>query len=112
VAWIVFVYNDALYYPYGSSSSEHREVMASNLMMWEAIRFGKKLGLKRFDMWGALGPYPDTKDAWFGFHRFKQGYGGDLVEFVGSYDLVIDPFLYQAYKIADKARWLYLRMRK
>jgi len=111
-AWIVFVYKDTLYYPYGASSSEHREVMTSNLMMWEAIRFGKGLDLQKFDMWGALGPYPDTKDAWFGFHRFKQGYGGDLIEFVGSYDLVIDPFLYQAYKLADKARWLYLRMRK
>lgn len=112
VAWIVFVFKDTLYYPYGASSSEHRETMASNLMMWEAIKFGQKLGLKKFDMWGALGPHPDTKDQWYGFHRFKQGYGGELVEFVGSYDLVIDPFLYQAYKLADKARWLYLRMRK
>lgn len=112
VAWIVFVFNDTLYYPYGASSSEYREVMASNFMMWEAIRFGKKLGLKKFDMWGAMGPTPDAKDPWFGFHRFKQGYGGDLIEFVGSYDLVINPIMYQAYKLADKARWLYLRLRK
>lgn len=112
VTWIVFVFNDTIYYPYGASSSEHREVMASNVMMWEAIKFGKKLGLKKFDMWGAMGPHPDTKDPWYGFHRFKQGYGGDLVEFVGSYDLIINPMLYQAYKLADKARWLYLRLRK
>jgi len=36
-----FCFQETLYYPYGASSSEHREVMASNLMMWEAIRFGK-----------------------------------------------------------------------
>jgi len=105
VAWIVFVYKDTLYYPYGASSSEHRETMASNLMMWETIRFGKKLGLKSFDMWGSLGPNPDPKDPWYGFHRFKEGYGGKLVEFVGSYDLVINPMLYHLYKIADKIRW-------
>src|SRR3989344_453458 len=75
VAWILFIYKDTLYFPYGASSSEHRETMASNLMMWEAILFGKKLGLKKFDMWGALGPNPDPKDPWFGFHRFKEGYG-------------------------------------
>ncbi len=46
-AWILFVFKDTLYYPYGASSSENREVMASNLMMWEAIRFGKKLGIHR-----------------------------------------------------------------
>jgi len=41
VVWIVFVFNNVLYYPYGASSSLYREVMASNLMMWEVIRFGK-----------------------------------------------------------------------
>lgn len=108
-AWIVFVYKDNLYYPYGSSSEEHRETMASNLMMWEIIRWGKNKGLKKFDMWGALGSKPDEKDPWFGFHRFKKGYGPEHVEFVGSYDLIIKPFWYELYKIADKIRWLFLR---
>lgn len=109
VAWIVFVYGNIIYYPYGASSSEHREVMASNLMMWDVIKWGKKKGLKNFDMWGALGPEPNEHDPWYGFHRFKQGYGGKLVEFVGSYDLVINPFIYELYKIADKLRWMFLR---
>jgi lipid II:glycine glycyltransferase (peptidoglycan interpeptide bridge formation enzyme) len=108
-AWILFVYKDTLYYPYGASSSEHREVMASNLMMWEAIKYGKKLGLKKFDMWGALGQNPNQKDPWYGFHRFKQGYGPRLVEYIGSFDLVINPILYKLYVIADKIRWTFLR---
>ncbi|HUD44171.1 MAG TPA: peptidoglycan bridge formation glycyltransferase FemA/FemB family protein [Patescibacteria group bacterium] len=111
-AWVLFTFHDTLYYPYGSSTSEHRETMASNLMMWEAIKFGKKLGLKKFDMWGSLSDTPDTKDPWYGFHRFKQGYGPELVEFVGSFDLVINPIAYQGYKFADKLRWLYLRLKK
>lgn len=110
-AWILFVFKDTLYYPYGASSDKHRETMASNLMMWEAIKFGKKLGLKKFDMWGALGPNPDPKDPWYGFHKFKQGYSGDLIEFIGSYDLVINPILYNLYKLADKIRWLILKAR-
>ena len=112
VAWIVFVYNDTLYYPYGASSSENRETMASNLMMWEVIKWGKKIGLKKFDMWGALGPVPDKNDPWYGFHRFKEGYGPEHVEFVGSWDLVINPALYEFYKIADKIRWTLLRIKK
>ena len=111
-AWILFVFKDTLYYPYGASSSEHRETMSSNLIMWEAIRFGKKLGLKKFDMWGALGPDPDPTDSWFGFHRFKQGYKPDHVEFVGSFDLVLNPFLYRAYTAADKIRSLILQLKK
>ncbi len=110
-AWILFMYKNILYYPYGASSSENREVMASNLMMWEAIQFGKKKGCKIFDMWGALGPNPDPNDPWFGFHKFKQGYGASLVELIGSYDLVINPYLYEIYKIVDKIRWFMLRFK-
>jgi len=111
-AWILFIYKDILYYPYGSSSVLHRETMASNLLMWEAIKFGKKLGLKKFDMWGALGNDPDKNDPWYGFHRFKEGYGPKHVEFLGSFDLVINPTLYSFYKILDKIRWLLLRIKK
>jgi peptidoglycan pentaglycine glycine transferase (the first glycine) len=63
-------------------------------------------------MWGALSENPDPKDPWFGFHRFKQGYGPTLVEFVGSYDFVINPFMYQLFKIGNAARWLLLKFKK
>lgn len=109
-AWVLFVFKDTLYYPYGASSSENREVMASNLMMWETIKFGKSLGLKKFDMWGSLGPNPNKNDPWYGFHRFKQGYGAKLIEFVGSYDLIINKKLYWLYKTADKIRWVMLKI--
>ncbi len=109
---LFFVYHDTLYYPYGASSNDHRNVMHSNLAMWEGIRFGQKLGLKKFDMWGAMGPNADQKDPWFGFHNFKQKFGPDHIEFLGSYDLVINPLLYQSYKLADKLRWMILKLKK
>jgi len=104
-AWIVFVYGDTVYYPYGASSRSHREVMAPTLMLWEIARWAKKKGLKKFDLWGALGPTPDENDPWYGFHRFKQGFNPRLVEFIGSYDLVINAPLYTLYTIADTIRW-------
>lgn len=110
--WIVFVLGDTLYYPYGASSSKFREVMASNLLMFEAIKFGKRLGLKYFDLWGALGENPNINDPWFGFHKFKQGYGPRHVEFIGSYDFVINPFMYKVYKAANNIRWSLLKLKK
>ena len=112
VSWIVFVFNDRLYYPYGASSSLHREVMASNLMMWEVIKYGHGLGLKAFDMWGALGPDANPKDPWYGFHRFKEGYGGELVQNFPTYDFVYQPLMYRFFNTADKMRWMYLRAKK
>jgi lipid II:glycine glycyltransferase (peptidoglycan interpeptide bridge formation enzyme) len=109
--WILFYYKNRLFYPYGASSRNHREVMASNLVMWRAIQLGKSLGAHTFDLWGALGPNPDPNDPWFGFHNFKLGYGGDQTEFVGSYDLVINPPLYMLYTMADTWRWRWLKFR-
>lgn len=113
VTYILFTFKDALYYPYGASSNENREVMASQLTMWEAIRFGKGLGLSKFDMWGAANVIePKPNDPYYGFHRFKQGFGATLTEFVGSYDLVINPLNYRLLTVADKIRWAYLHAKK
>lgn len=111
-AWVVFAFKDLLYYPYGASSQEHRETMHSTLMMWEAIKFGKKHNLKTFDLWGAAKPGTPESDPWFGFTQFKERFGPKRVAFVGSFDLVINPVLYQSYKIADKLRWALLQFKK
>lgn len=111
VTWIVFLFNHVLYYPYGASSLKHREVMASNLMMWEVIKWGKSQGAEKFDMWGALPPGADPSDPRMGFHRFKEGYGPVLTEFAGSFDLVLKPRLYSLYQAADKIRWKILSLK-
>jgi lipid II:glycine glycyltransferase (peptidoglycan interpeptide bridge formation enzyme) len=109
-AYHLFYHNSTLYYPYGGSSAKNREVMAANLLMWEAIRLGKSLGATSFDMWGSLPPSKqnDTSDPWYGFTRFKTGYGTTFSQSVGSYDLVIDKLLYPPLMTAWKLRskWL------
>ncbi len=108
-AWIIFAFHDTIYYPYGTSSRQYRETMAPNLLLWEIVRWGKSHGFSFFDLWGALGPNPDTNDPWYGFHRFKEGYRPEPVEYLGSFDLVVRPHLYQLYKLADALRWKLLK---
>jgi lipid II:glycine glycyltransferase (peptidoglycan interpeptide bridge formation enzyme) len=110
-AFMLFTLKDRLFYPYGASVDLNREVMAPTLLMWECIKYGRSLGLKSFDMWGSLGPDAKESDPGFGFHRFKQGFGGQLVQFVGTYDLVINPTLYRIYNLIDKYRWKLLHLK-
>ncbi len=111
-AYELFYFKNILYYPYGGTSLEHRNLMASNLLMWEAIKLGKKLGAQKFDMWGSLAPNYDANNSWSGFTRFKEGYGTKFTEFVGSYDLVINPFVYQLYNFSYKIREYYLGFKR
>lgn len=108
---IFFIFNKILYYPYGSSTREHKEVMAPYALFWEVIKFGQKMGCKAFDMWGTPGPNPSPRDPYFGFHRFKEGFGPTLVEFIGTYDLVINSSLYPLYNFVNNLRWKFLRLK-
>ncbi len=101
--WILFNSDGFLYYPYGASTDKYKQVMANNLMMWEAIKFGKKLKLKTFDLWG--------REEGKGFTKFKEGYNPKVVEFIGSWDFVINKPLYILYTFADKIRWFFLRLK-
>lgn len=99
--WILFAWKDFLYYPYGASTEKYKNVMANNLMMWEAIKFGKKLGLTTFDLWG--------REIGKGFTKFKEGYNPRVIEFLGTWDLVISKPLYNLYKALEKFRWFILK---
>jgi len=110
-AYELFVFNKTIYYPYGGTSTKHRNFMAANLLMWESIRLGKKLGAEVFDMWGSLGYDYDKNDSWAGFTKFKEGYGGEFTQMMGSYDLVINKPLYRLYNTAQKVRNWYLQIR-
>lgn len=110
-AFMIFKFKNKIYYPYGASLDIQRQVMAPNLLMWEVIKWGKRQKCVSFDMWGSLAPDAKEGDFGYGFHRFKLGYGGKLVKFVGTYDFIINPLLYKIYLFVDYFRWKLLRLK-
>lgn len=108
-SWMLFRYGDVLYYPYGESNYEMRSYMPSNLLMWEAIQLGKRLGCKVFDLWGAASNPDDETDPWHGFTRFKLAFGGKFLRLAATYDLILNPTLYHLFNRADDWRWQVLR---
>lgn len=111
-SWMLFRCGDVLYYPYGESNYKLRSYMASNLLLWESIQLGKKLGCKVFDLWGAAQNPEDEKDPWYGFTRFKLSFGGTHVKLALTYDLVINQSLYTLSNFANELRWKLLRLIK
>ena len=100
--WILFKKDGFLYYPYGASTFDNKNLQANSAMMWGAIKFGKKHKLKTFDLWG--------REEGKGFTRFKEGFNPEVVEFLGTWDLVASP-LYWPYRVAEFFRWRVLRMK-
>ncbi len=60
------------------------------LLQWEAIRWAKQQGAVQYDFWGI--PETDSEDeVMAGVHRFKRGWGGEQVRFVGCYEHTYRP---------------------
>lgn len=93
-AWMLFINDATLYYPYGGSSDEYRNLFASNLIGWEAIKYGKRRDCKTFDMWGACSDLTNESDPEWGFTNFKLKFGGEYVEYIESHDLIINKPIY------------------
>ena len=67
---------------YGGTNAEGRKLNAKYLINWEALKRAKAAGYATYDLWGL----PNE-----GITYFKQGWGGRQVDYVGAWDLVIDP---------------------
>ncbi len=102
-ALIAFVGNNALY-RHGASDNQYRDIPASYLLQWEAIKEAKKLGKTLYNFWG-IAP-PETKNhPWQGLTLFKTGFGGKKVEFLHAQDLPLNKWYWKTYAIERIAKW-------
>ncbi len=109
-ALMAFRQGQNAYYFYGASSNEYRNLMATYLIQWEAIRWAKSQGCTRYDLWGIPdadlatleAEFQQRRDGLWGVYRFKRGFGGQVVQSVGAFDYVYNPLLYQLYRLRRK----------
>lgn len=85
---------DKVWYFYGGSLNSHRNVMPNYLLQWEMIKWAIQNGCTIYDFRGVSGNL-DESSPLYGLYRFKKGFNGDFIEFMGETDLVIKP-------VADK----------
>lgn len=112
VAWFLMNNDGVLYYSYGGSSIEHRNKQPSSLVAWESIKLGKELNCHTFDMWGACKDLNNQNDPEWGFTNFKLRFGADFVEYMDSYDVVLNSFVYWPFRIFyPMVKWFLKRLR-
>jgi len=104
-SWMLFLFEDTIYYPYGGSSDEHRNVMATYLLVWEIIKYGKNNGYRYLDLWGIEQKKGKQNEAEYdSFSRFKLGFGGQHIVYEDTVDLVIENKLYPLVNLAQNLR--------
>jgi lipid II:glycine glycyltransferase (peptidoglycan interpeptide bridge formation enzyme) len=87
-----------VWYSYGASSTEKRDVRGSNAAQWEMIRHALAHDADVYDLRGITDTL-DAEDSHVGLIQFKVGTGGEAVEHVGEWDLPVNRALYQAFAL-------------
>ncbi len=106
-------YGDKVWYLYGASANEYRNVMPNYLLQWEMIRWALETKCRLYDFRGVSGDLSEDNPL-YGLYRFKKGFNGDLCEFVGELELRTMPVVAAAWRFAEKSRkrWQHLKNRR
>lgn len=90
---------DKVWYVYGASSNEYRNVMPNYLVQWEMIKWAIEEKCRCYDFRGG---YPDETSTLHGIFKFKYGFTNDYMELMGEADLILNKLGYKAVAAAQK----------
>lgn len=87
-------FGNEVFYVYGASSNEKRNLMPNYLMQFEMIKWGCQTNCKKYNFGGLLNPSMEN-----GLYRFKVGFckKEGLKKYVGEIDKVYNKLLYYTY---------------
>ena len=91
------------WYTYGASTTAKREVRGSNATQWQMITDALEAKATVYDLRGITEGL-ESDDPHLGLIQFKVGTGGEAVEYVGEWDLPLNPLIYAAFDIYMRRR--------
>jgi len=113
---LMLFYEETATYLHGASSNVSRNVMAPFLLQWQAILDAKEKGCVKYDFGGVkiTDNHQQATNNWEGITNFKLGFSPNTkpIEFLGSYDIIINPRKYAVYRGLQRAKAFAARFRK
>jgi lipid II:glycine glycyltransferase (peptidoglycan interpeptide bridge formation enzyme) len=104
---MLVVEGDRSFYLFAGSRREEpgaTKRYASYAVQWAMMREARARGAQRHDLWGVAPVNAGPDHPWHGVGLFKKGFGGQEVTWAGSWELVIDPFVYRIRSAAARLR--------
>ena len=95
------LYGREVVYLFGASYKPFMKYNSQYLLQYEMIDYAVKNGYDKFNFYGIDGNFnEDSKN--FGLFDFKRGFGADVHELIGEFDLVINKAQFNLYELIFK----------
>ncbi len=100
---LILLFGETAYFVFGGSSDEYKNLMAPHLSHWQGIIEAKRRNCKIYNFGavdsGKFSAQGGPASGWEGISIFKKRFGGQLLEYSDSYDLILKPFWYRLYNL-------------
>ena len=93
---------------FGASYREFMKFNGQYFLNYEMIKYALNNGYEKFNFFGITGEFNEDSDM-YGLFNFKRGFGAEVVELIGEFNLVTDRLFNLVYKIMYK---VYRKMKR
>lgn len=101
-ASLVYDYGDTRFYAHAASDRAYSKLTPGDTLLVQMILDAKNRGAHTFDFWG-ITTSEDPHHPWYGFTRYKKGFGGHQVDYAGTWDLPLHHVKYRLYQLLRRA---------
>ena len=85
-AAMFMLYGDEIVYLFSGSYAEYMSFCGQYRLQWEIIKYAAEHNYKRYNFYGIKDVF-DKNGKDYGVYEFKKGFGGYVLELVGSFEL-------------------------
>jgi peptidoglycan pentaglycine glycine transferase (the first glycine) len=94
--YLISHYADKAWALYAANDMDYGRYFANYAVYQQQIRDSKEEGRDVFDVFGTVGR-PEEAGSTAGLYEFKKKWGGELTEFIGEFDYILNKPVYLAY---------------
>jgi len=87
----------------GGSYDKLMEFQSAYTVHFAGMKYAIENNFDRYNFYGITGDFDEKNNPLFGLYSFKRDFGGQVVELIGEFDIVVDKFFFLVYKVAFKS---------
>lgn len=100
---IYMIHGTELLSLFGGAYHEFMDFLSPYTTNWNMIQYAIDHGFKKYNFYGITGKLDNKNSELYGLYEFKRGFGGNVEEYIGEFDLIISKPLYHLYNVAFAA---------
>ncbi len=95
------LYGTEIVYLFSGTRSEFITMKTQFLLQWHMIQYAVDNGYEIYNFGGITGDLKPSNPE-YGVYEFKKNFGGNVIEYIGDFDLMVSPFKCLLRKITKK----------